>query len=200
MGLLLGLGGTLRCILGPRRGVAYLLGGSGASCLALLLIVLPPSAPEAKNASSGRRVILTQVPGLRCMQELKPCSWNYATSRQSNPTITIRATMIRRSMPFYVAVPVARVRGGEDAGVPGPDRQTLPNTPASGRGRHAVARGSSRIGLPPAARRTGAPPAKCHATPARSPLRYACNSRCGVWPAPAGSVRLPGSPGLWPCR
>ena len=30
-----------------------------------------PSAPEAKNASSGRRVILTQVPGLRCINSLR---------------------------------------------------------------------------------------------------------------------------------
>jgi len=41
LGLLLGIGGIIRCVLGPRRGVAYLLGGSGACFLALLLILLP---------------------------------------------------------------------------------------------------------------------------------------------------------------
>jgi hypothetical protein len=45
LGLLLGVGGTLCCILGPRRGVAYLLGGSGACFLALLLILLPRLGP-----------------------------------------------------------------------------------------------------------------------------------------------------------
>jgi hypothetical protein len=41
LGLLLGVGGTMRCVLGKRRGVGYLLGGCGACFLALLLILLP---------------------------------------------------------------------------------------------------------------------------------------------------------------